>query len=355
MTRVLVTGGAGFIGSHLVELLVRTGRTVRVVDDESTGSPHNLRTLRDEPRFEYLRGDLGDPAVLAAALDPLPERVFHLAAAVGVDLVAREPLRTISANIEPTRLLLEALSRRPVGHPVRVFLASSSEVYGKNPKPVWNEDDDLVWGPTTRMRWCYGAAKAIDEFLGLAHVRADGLPVVVGRFFNVVGPRQTGKYGMVLPRLVAAALAGEPFPIHGDGRQVRCFAHVLDVVETLPALLDEPSACGEVFNIGGDEPLSILDLSRQVAETLGVPHRVRMISYEEAYGPRFEDVHHRVPDLAKLRRTLGGGPRRSLAEAIREIAAEQTVARTAAAPAEPTVSPEEERRPTAADAPRRLG
>ena len=252
-------------------------------------------------------------------------------------LVADAPIQTIERNIQPTHLLLKRLAaihsaaRSDPAHGVRLFLASTSEVYGKNPKPTWNEEDDLVWGPTSRLRWCYGASKAIDEFLAVAYARECGLPVVVGRFFNVVGPRQTGRYGMVLPRLVEAALQGKPMPIHDDGRQVRCFAHVADVVEAMLRLMDSGAAPGETFNIGSDEPLSILALSERVAQVLGKPHQVERITYEAAYGASFEDVRHRVPDLAKIRAAIGWRAERSLDQTILEIAAEQSRTRVAAA------------------------
>lgn len=328
MKRALVTGGAGFIGSHLVERLLADGWTVRVVDDESTGARGNLRGCWNAPGLEFVAGDVGDAEVLSAALEPRPQWVFHLAAAVGVALVADAPVETIQRNIQPTHLLLQMLAAlhaesRSGAPPLRMFLASTSEVYGKNPKATWNEEDDLVWGPTSRLRWCYGASKAIDEFLAIAYARSCGLPVVIGRFFNVVGPRQTGRYGMVLPRLVEAARTGAPMPIHDDGRQVRCFAHVADVVDAMLLLMDASDAPGEVYNIGGDEPLSVLALSEQVARVLGKPHRIRTISYEAAYGTRFEDVRHRVPDLSKIRAAVGWRAARSLDQAILEIAAEQ--------------------------------
>ena len=222
----LITGGAGFIGSHLAEALIARDYRVTVVDDESTGTAENLAAVRDHFNFSFVHGSVADKALVRRLVSDVDE-VYHLAAAVGVQLISTAPIHTIETNIYPTELMLsELLRRKREGYAVKLFLASSSEVYGKNPKPLWTEDDDLVFGPTTRPRWSYGASKAIDEFLALAYWRQHRLPVVIGRFFNVVGPRQTGRYGMVLPRFVEAALAGRPLTVHDDGQQVRCFAHV---------------------------------------------------------------------------------------------------------------------------------
>jgi UDP-glucose 4-epimerase len=292
---------------------------VTVLDDESTGAGENIRGMLGRPEFCYLRGTATDRDMLAQALEGVQE-VYHLAAAVGVQLIASDPIRTIETNVYATELLLQLLRRRQTeGQVVKLFLASTSEVYGKNPKPRWTEDDDLVYGPTTRARWSYGASKAIDEFLALAYGRQFGLPVVIGRFFNVVGPRQTGRYGMVLPRFVDAALAGGPLVVHDDGRQVRCFAHVADVVQAVLALMDAPAAVGGIFNIGSDQPVSILDLARRVAAAVdpGVP--ITFQSYADAYSTDFEDVRARVPDLGRLRATIDYRPRQALDEIIREL------------------------------------
>jgi UDP-glucose 4-epimerase len=246
--------------------------------------------------------------------------VYHLAAAVGVALIAREPLQTIERNIYPTQLLLDELCRRhQAGQAVKFFLASTSEVYGKNPKPVWNEEDDLVFGSTTRPRWSYGASKAIDEFLTLACARQFGLPVVIGRFFNVVGPRQTGAYGMVLPRFVDAALAGQPLVVHDDGQQIRCFAHVKDVVAAVLALMQTPSALGRVFNIGSDQPVTILDLARKVVELTGSASPIEFQSYTNAYDKDFEDIRRRVPDLTRLQESVSLARRSPLNEIVRDV------------------------------------
>ena len=323
MKHVLVTGGAGFIGSHLTEALLGRGDRVTVVDDESTGDPANLAGVGGHPRLCYQKGSVADGELVRSLLAQADE-VYHLAAAVGVQLIATSPIHTIETNIYPTELILRELDRRreATGRSATFFLASTSEVYGKNPKPQWSEDDDLVIGPTCRPRWSYGTSKAIDEFLALAYHRERGLPVVVGRFFNVVGPRQSGAYGMVLPRLVEAALAGRPLTVHDDGRQERCFAHVADVAAAVVGLMECPKAVGGVFNIGSDEPISILDLARRVIAAVGNEElAIEFTSYAEAYSSDFEDCRRRVPDLARIRRLIGFRPRYSLDEVIREVVA----------------------------------
>jgi UDP-glucose 4-epimerase len=317
----LVTGGAGFIGSHLTEALLARGDQVLVIDDESTGRFENLAAVRNHPSLRLIRGSIGDAAVIRTALDGVSE-VYHLAAAVGVALIAREPLQTIERNIYPTQLLLDELCRRhKSGQSVKFFLASTSEVYGKNPKPIWNEEDDLVFGATTRPRWSYGASKAIDEFLTLACARQFGLPVVIARFFNVVGPRQTGAYGMVLPRFVDAALAGQPLVVHDDGKQVRCFAHVSDIVAAVVALLQNPAAVGRVFNIGSDQAVSIRDLAAAVIAESGSKSSIEFQSYSDAYDDDFEDIRRRVPDLSRLRTAIGFQPKFDLKSIVRDVIA----------------------------------
>ena len=321
MAKTLVTGGAGFIGSHLTEALLARGDRVTVIDDESTGRLANLAAAKANANLTIVRGSVSDFDVVRPLLDGVSE-VYHLAAAVGVALIARQPLQTIERNIYPTQLLLDELCRRhQAGQPVRFFLASTSEVYGKNPKPRWSEDDDLVFGPTTRPRWSYGASKAIDEFLTLACARQFGLPVVIGRFFNVVGPRQTGAYGMVLPRFVDSALAGQPLVVHDDGQQQRCFAHVADVVRAVLALMQSPAATGRVFNIGSDVPVTILDLAKRVVTLTGSASPIEFQSYAQAYDVDFEDIRHRVPNLSRLEATLGQHPSRDLEAIIRDAVA----------------------------------
>jgi UDP-glucose 4-epimerase len=305
VAKVLVTGGAGFIGSHLTEALLARGDLVTVIDDESTGRAANLANVQQYPALNFIRGSVGEASLVRKLLDDVSE-VYHLAAAVGVALIAKEPLQTIERNIYPTQLLLDELCRRHrAGQPLKFFLASTSEVYGKNPKLIWAEEDDLVFGSTTRPRWSYGASKAIDEFLTLACARQFGLPVVIGRFFNVVGPRQTGTYGMVLPRFVDAALAGEPLIVHDDGQQTRCFAHVADVISAVLALMQSPGAVGQVINIGSDQPVAILELAKRVIALAGSKSAVQFQSYTEAYDKDFEDIRRRVPDLSRLKGMIG--------------------------------------------------
>lgn len=290
-----------------------------VVDDESTGSSQHLAGFRSHERFTYVAGSVADAEQMEPIIADIDE-VYHLAAAVGVALIARKPLETIERNIYPTELLFSLLRNRwRDGAKVKCFLASTSEVYGKNPKPIWCEDDDLVFGATTHPRWSYGASKAIDEFLALASFREYGLPVVIGRFFNVVGPRQTGAYGMVLPRFVDAALAGRPLTIHDDGHQIRCFAHVRDVVGAVVRLMETDSAVGRVFNIGSDQPITILELARQVVAAAESKSTIQFVSYAQAYDEDFEDIRRRIPDLSRIKETIGYQPRLTLADVIREL------------------------------------
>jgi UDP-glucose 4-epimerase len=324
--QLLVTGGAGFIGSHLVEALLAAGNRVTVVDDESTGRFANLQrpslaAALENQQLTIVRGSIGDQALVQECVGRADE-VYHLAAAVGVALIASQPRQTIERNIYPTQLLLDELCAcHQRGKKVKFFLASTSEVYGKNPKTVWNEEDDLVFGSTTKPRWSYGASKAIDEFLTLACSRQFGLPVVIARFFNVVGPRQTGAYGMVLPRFVDAAVAGRPLVVHDDGRQVRCFAHVADVVRAISGLMASPAAEGRVFNIGSDQPITILQLAQRVVELAASKSAIDFQSYQDAYDADFEDIRHRVPDLTRIRETIGWEARFGLDDIIRDCLA----------------------------------
>ncbi len=319
MKHCLVTGGAGFIGSHLTEALLAHGDRVSVVDDESTGNINNLAAALQNPRLHYVKGDVGNEELVKQLVADVDE-VYHLAAAVGVQLIAQSPIHTIETNVYTTELLLrQTLARVAAGRPIKVFITSTSEVYGKNPKPQWTEEDDLVFGPTTRARWSYGASKAIDEFLALAYWRERRLPVVIGRLFNVVGPRQTGAYGMVLPRFVDAALAGGPLVVHDDGRQQRCFAHVSDVVRMILGLMACPAAVGGIFNIGSDRPVSILELAQRVIAAVDPALKIEFISYAQAYSEDFEDCRRRVPDLGKMQKLTGLSARYDLDEVIREL------------------------------------
>ena len=319
----LVTGGAGFIGSHLTEHLLARGDRVIVLDDLSTGRRNNLQQILGHERLEYIEGDVGDLALISEVVGKA-DCVFHLAAAVGVALIASQPIQTIERNVYPTQLILDRLgSRAQRGTRVPCFIASTSEVYGKNPKPVWSEEDDLVFGATTKPRWSYGVSKAIDEFLALAHFQEQQLPVVVGRFFNVVGPRQTGAYGMVLPRFVDAALRNEPLIVHDDGRQIRCFAHVDDVVGAVVKLTQSPNAAGRVYNIGSDTPVSILELAERVIARVNPQAKVQFQSYSDAYNESFEDIRRRVPDLSRIAEAIGYAPTKDLDAIIDAVAKHQ--------------------------------
>ncbi len=322
--RALVTGGSGLIGSHLVDLLLARGDHVTVIDNLSTGRRSNLPV--SHARLRFIEADL------SRALDALGkgerfDEIYHLAAAVGVRLVVDDPIRCIETNvIETSNLLRFALGHGPqtdragrVG--ARTLVASSSEVYGKSEKLPFAEDDDVVYGPTSRSRWSYACTKAIDEYLALAYAGKHGLPVVVARFFNTVGPRQVGEYGMVLPNFVAAALRGEDLRVFGDGRQTRCFCDVRDVAEALPRLIGAPGCVGRVFNVGSDESISIGELAERVIRVIGSGSRVRFIPYDEAYAAGFEDLKRRVPDLTRVRQAIGFERRRTLEDTIRDCAA----------------------------------
>ena len=320
---ILITGGAGFIGSHLCQKLLDDGHRITVVDDESTGTRSNLERFLDHEQFEFVNGDVSCPDLVDDLVNE-KDHIYHLAAAVGVALIARQPIATIERNIHPTQLILSSLRKQhEAGRTVRMFLASTSEVYGKNPKATWNEQDDLVFGATTKARWSYGASKAIDEFLALASYRQYGLPVVIGRFFNVVGPRQSGTYGMVLPRFVEAALRNDPLVIHDDGQQTRCFAHVNDIVNAVVRLMDEQDAVGEVINIGSDHPITIEQLAQRVIALAGSSSQLQYQSYREAYDEDFEDIRHRVPELEKITRLVGNPITHDLDAIITDVIADK--------------------------------
>ncbi len=316
----LVTGGAGFIGSHLTERLLEQGHRVIAVDDLSTGCKGNLDAIADHPHLEYIQGTVEDESLVHEVVDRA-DRVYHLAAAVGVALIAKHPIETIERNVYPTQLILNRLGERAQrGDLVPCFIASTSEVYGKNPKEVWSEEDDLVFGATTKPRWSYGVSKAIDEFLALAFYKEKNLPAVVGRFFNVVGPRQTGAYGMVLPRFVEAAIDGGQITVHDDGHQVRCFAHVDDVVDAVMRLVDCQKAAGRVYNIGSDQPISILDLAKRVIQRVNPEATINFQSYADAYDESFEDIRRRVPCLDRIADAIGWRPKSDLDAIIDAVA-----------------------------------
>lgn len=321
--RVLVTGGAGFIGSHLVDLLLARGDSVTVVDNLSTGRRENLPESHARLRFIE--------AELATALDAFGpgerfDEIYHLAAAVGVQLVMADPIRSIETNVGQTASLLR-FAADPARHAagarcgVPTFLASSSEVYGKGVKTPFSEDDDVLYGPTTVGRWSYAASKAVDEYLALAYAKQHALPVVIARFFNTVGPRQVGTYGMVLPRFVRAAMRGEPLPVHGDGAQTRCFCDVRDVVEVSVRMLAGEATRGRVYNVGSDRPISIADLAALVIRVLDSSSPIVRIPYAQAYSEGFEDLQQRQPDLQRLREAVGFVPRFTLERTIRDVAA----------------------------------
>lgn len=307
MQRVLITGGAGFIGSHLAEALVAKGKEVFAIDDLSTGSLANLAPFRHHPRFHFVQASIRDTGELKRVMDQV-DFVYHLAAAVGVELVVKSPVYTIEDNVRGTESVLTAAAERGVG----VLLTSTSEVYGKSNHETFREDDDLVIGPPTFGRWSYACSKLLDEFLALAYWREKQLPVFVVRLFNTVGQRQTGRYGMVLPRFVQAALRDEPISIHGDGKQTRCFCHVSDVVRALVELPLQERAVGQVYNIGSHEEVSILEVARRVKLLTESRSDLRLIPYEEAYAKGFEDMRRRVPSTEKIYQLMGWQPTKNL-------------------------------------------
>ena len=315
-SHVLVTGGAGFIGSHLVERLLRDGNAVVVIDDLSTGSLENLKGVAGHPALRVICSKVSTcadlPRIVAGA-----NSIYHLAAAVGVELVIRSPIHVLETNLHESEVLLKLA----VEHPVPFLLTSSSEVYGKSEKPAFDEENDLLIGPPNRARWSYACSKLMDEFLVLAYWHERGLPAVVTRLFNTVGPRQTGSYGMVLPRFIAAAKRGEPLKVYGDGLQTRCFCYVLDAVEALVRLQQSNVAKGGVFNVGGTEEISILDLARTVIDVLDSESKIELIPYQAAYAPGFEDMRQRKPAVQKLDTTVGFRPETSLREIICRSAA----------------------------------
>ena len=318
--KALITGGAGFVGSHLAEALVARGDEVFVLDNLSTGSIENIEHLKGHPRFHYTIESIMNEPVTAELVDRV-DVVFHLAAAVGVRLIVESPVNTIETNVHGTEMVLKVANKKKK----KVVVASTSEVYGKSGIVPFREDADLVLGPTSKGRWSYACSKAIDEFLALAYHKEKRLPVVLVRLFNTVGPRQTGRYGMVIPSFVKQALQGRPLTVFGDGTQSRCFTYVSDVVEQLVALAEEPRAVGEVFNVGNDrEEISIGDLARRVKARTGAKSEVVLVPYDQAYEEGFEDMQRRVPDLAKLRALTGYVPKVHLDEILDRVIAHFT-------------------------------
>ncbi len=312
--RILITGGAGFIGSHVAEAYLGRGDEVFILDDLSTGSIDNIRHLKANPRFHYTIESVHHAPTVAELVDQC-DVVIHLAAAVGVRLIVESPVRTIETNVHGTEVVLAQANKKKK----KVLIASTSEVYGLSDQVPFREDGNLVLGPTAKGRWSYACSKAIDEFLALAYWRERKLPTVIVRLFNTVGPRQTGQYGMVVPTFVKQALTGRPITIHGDGNQSRCFAHVSDVVRAIVALMDHPEAVGEVFNIGSDEEVTIRALAERVKDLTGSRSEIVTIPYELAYGEGFEDMPRRVPDIAKAGRLIAYRPTRSLDQILESV------------------------------------
>ena len=312
--KALITGGAGFIGSHLTERLLRDGQEVTVVDNLSTGSLKNIEGFETEPKFNFVEGDVCDAELMKQLMERC-DAVFHLAAAVGVKLIAEEPVHTIETNIGGTEVVLETANK----FGKKILIASSSEVYGKNEAVPFSEDDDIVLGSTTLSRWSYACSKAIDEFLGLAFYQQYGLGVVIGRFFNTIGPRQTGQYGMVVPRFIQRALRGEPLSIYGTGRQRRCFCYVQDLIDAVIGLMNCEEAAGRVYNIGSTEEIAIEELADKIIEMTGSKSKKEFISYEKAYGRPIEDMMRRVPGLERIKETIGWEPKTNLSETLQII------------------------------------
>jgi nucleoside-diphosphate-sugar epimerase len=315
--RILITGGAGFIGSHLAEALLEAGHEVYILDDLSTGSIDNITHLKGRPAFHYTIDTVFNDPLVAELVDRA-DVIFHLAAAVGVKLIVQEPVHTIETNVHGTEVILRhAAKKRKL-----VFIASTSEVYGKSASVPYREDADLVMGATTRHRWAYACSKALDEFLALAYWKEKKLPTIIVRFFNTVGPRQTGQYGMVVPTFVRQALAGEPITVFGDGSQSRSFTYVGDVVGALLKLMIEPRAVGEVFNIGNTEEVTITGLAARIKALTGSRSDIVTIPYDQAYEAGFEDMPRRVPDLSKVRALIGYEPKVGLEEIIEKVVAD---------------------------------
>ena len=316
--RFLITGGAGFIGSHLADELLGRGHSVRVLDDLSTGSIENIRHLKGHASFDYTIDSCASPPVVAEAVDDA-DIVYHLAAAVGVELIVESPVRTIETNVRCTEVVLAqaAKKRKPV------FVASTSEVFGKSRDFPFTEEGDLLLGATSKGRWSYACSKAIDEFLAIAYWKERKLPTVVARLFNTVGPRQTGRYGMVVPNFVRQALAGTPITVHGDGTQSRCFCHVSDVVKAMTDLMLSDVGYGEVFNIGSTEEVTIRDLAERVRSRTKSSAEIVLVPYEEAYEQGFEDMQRRLPDIGKIERAIGWRPERTLDQILADVISHQ--------------------------------
>lgn len=314
--KTAITGGAGFIGSHLTEYLLAAGDDVAVLDDLSTGSLENLRDVLDHPRFRFVEGSILDRAAVDSVVAGA-DRVFHLAAAVGVKLIVEDPLTSLRTNIHGTEVVLDAtLDAGAV-----LLLASTSEIYGKNTADLLSEESDRILGSALKSRWTYAAAKGIDEAFAYAYWKEYGLRAAIVRLFNTVGPRQTGRYGMVVPNLVGQALRGESLTVFGDGNQTRCFSYVSDIVPALVRIAETPEAYGQAFNLGGTHEISILDFARRVVDLLDSPSTISLVPYEQAYAPGYEDMRRRVPDNRKSRELVGFNPRTTIDQIIKNVAA----------------------------------
>ena len=317
MTRALITGGAGFIGSHLAEALLDQGQHVIALDDLSTGRIENINHLLPHPNFQFVYENIRTETVMDRLVSEC-DILYHLAAAIGVELVLKDPVRTIETNLIGTETVLR-LARR---YRKRVLIASTSEVYGKSEAIPFREDSDRVMGPTTKSRWSYAESKAMDEFLALAYHQQFGVPAIVCRFFNTVGPRQTGTYGMVIPRLAKQAAAGQPLTVYGDGQQTRCFCNVKDTVRAVVSLSQEAKAIGEIFNIGSREEITILDLAQRIRNRASSRSEIKLIAYDQAYGAGFEDTRRRVPDTTKIKAAIGWQPTIGLDQTLDEVIAQ---------------------------------
>ncbi len=314
--RALITGGAGFIGSHLSDLLLSQGHQVAVIDDLSTGAFENIKSLVENPNFEHCIDNILDSRYLAERVDSA-DVIFHLAASVGVRRIVERPVETITNNIQGTEAVLKHAAKKQK----KILIASTSEVYGKSQQIPFNEEGDIVMGATSRPRWSYACSKAIDEFLALAYGKAENLPVVLVRLFNTVGPRQSGRYGMVIPRFVQQGLVGEPITVYGSGEQTRCFTHVHDVVGALSRLMESPTSDGKVFNVGSTDEVSINALAEKIKERTGGKSAIEHISFSEAYDDDFEDMDRRVPDLGRIKEAIGYEPTRHLDDIIDDVIA----------------------------------
>ena len=319
MKHVLITGGAGFLGSHLAELLIKRGQRVTVLDNETSGRPENLAVVQDHFDFHYVRGEVEDRALLKKLLHAADE-VYHLAATVGVSRLAQGPAEMITKNLGPLQALLEEIQQlREEHHTVQLFLASSCDVYGQNPETLWSEEYDLVLGPSNQPRWAFAAEQVLAEFLTLTMAKQYALPVIVGRLFPIVGSRQSSHTGMVLPRFIGNALAGKPPVVHDDGKQERTFAHVSDTVRAMADLMETPVAVGELFNIGSEERVTILELAERVVAAVNPQLDIEFENYRSIYPEDFTDIRRALPDLAKLKRTINFQPQFDLDSAIQDV------------------------------------